>query len=120
VTLPFKIECDALTNEDLETIVHMIGSTFRFKEVRGVPVGGLCIADALKPYAGDPSGGFIHKCDVLIVDDVLTTGMSMLEIKRRYYPRRDNVLGVVLFARGECPPWVHPIFTLNRDYWTRK
>jgi hypothetical protein len=117
LTLPFKIDCDALADEDIETIAHIIGRTFRFQEVRGVPTGGLRLADALKPYAGDPSDGYILKCNALIVDDVLTTGASMEETKRRYYQKRSDVLGCVIFARGPIPNWVYPIFELGRDFW---
>jgi orotate phosphoribosyltransferase len=46
----------------------------------------------------------------LIVDDVLTTGKSMEEMRKKH----SNVLtiGVVLFARGKCPKWVEPIFNM--------
>lgn len=48
----------------------------------------------------------------VIVDDVLTTGESMEEMRLHYSSR---TIGVVLFARGKCPDWVTPIFSLCSD-----
>jgi len=45
----------------------------------------------------------------LIVDDVLTTGTSMIEMQKQY----PNAIGVVMFARGPCPSWVSSIFSLT-------
>lgn len=94
----FKIECDNLTDEEIETFAMLISKKFRFGRVAGVPRGGLRIANALRKYCTHGPR--------LIVDDVLTTGNSMSARKQ------DSDIGVVLFARGPCPDWVHPIFQL--------
>ena len=48
VTLPFKIECDALTDDDIETLAEMIRQMVGpFSSVEGVPRGGLRLAAAL-------------------------------------------------------------------------
>jgi hypothetical protein len=44
----FKIECDALTQEDIDTFALLISQKYKFKEVVGVPTGGIRIEDALK------------------------------------------------------------------------
>lgn len=100
--LKFKIECDALTDEDIETIAAIIARTHTFSRVHGVPRGGLRLAHALEKYIS-PDGL------ALIVDDVLTSGMSMEEARSDY---DDETLGIVIFARGPCPSWVKSVFQL--------
>lgn len=99
-TLSFKIECDDLTTDDLNTLAQIVGQRFKFGSVIGVPKGGLRFARALIPYCTTGP--------ILVVDDVLTTGKSMEE-----YRVTENDVGVVIFARGPCPVWIHPIFTLT-------
>ena len=100
----FKIDCDALTDDDWETLARIVAGRTKFGAVYGVPSGGERFADALQKYI-DPS-----ESTTLLVDDVLTTGASM-EAARKLTP--GVVLGVVVFARGACPPWIWPIFTMG-------
>lgn len=100
-SLPWKVECDALTIDDWRAIAALIGSKLRFATVEGVPSGGNELAWRLKEYV-TPGAGI-----PIIVDDVLTTGASM----ERQRANRLAV-GVVLFARGPCPGWVYPIWQL--------
>ncbi len=98
-TLNWKIECEALTDVDIKCLawrtVELIGGTYA---VEGVPTGGLRFAKALKK--------FMHmSVDILIVDDVLTTGASMEEQRAGREAK-----GIVIFARGPCPDWVTPLF----------
>jgi orotate phosphoribosyltransferase len=103
----FKIECDALTYDDWDTIAYLISKHFSFVNVVGVPLGGLALAKALKKYKKSLG-------PLLIVDDVLTTGTSMEEMKDTYLERyNNNIIGVVVFARGKCPNWITPIFSMN-------
>jgi orotate phosphoribosyltransferase len=102
INLSFKIECDALDNDDIETLAEIIGKKFSFGRVYGIPTGGLRLASALERFRS--SSG-----KVLIVDDVLTTGVSMEALRREV--GADSV-GVVIFARGKCPAWIYPIFQL--------
>ena len=99
----FKIDCDALTATDLDTLAAMIVKAVLepFGSVEGVPTGGLRLAKALEKYA--TSG------PLLIVDDVLTTGGSM----KAHRGKRDAI-GAVIFARGRCPIWVRPLFTMSQ------
>lgn len=110
----YKIECDALTNEDLETIAFIIAQKVQqftksegsgIKNVYGVPTGGTRLALALEQY-WDPHGEYR-----LIVDDVLTTGNSMIQARQDL--GWDNALGIVVFARGPCPSWIIPIFDMH-------
>lgn len=101
--LSFKIECDALTYEDIQTIASIIARNHTFSRVCGVPRGGLRLAEALQKHLS-PDGL------TLIVDDVLTSGMSMEEARKEH---GEETLGVVVFARGPCPEWVRPVFQLS-------
>lgn len=98
--LPWKVNCDALTDEDWQCVAAMLGGVRSFRSVEGVPTGGDKFAKAMEPYI--TIGG-----ELLIVDDVLTTGLSM----ERHRNGRE-AFGVVLFARGVCPDWVSPIWSL--------
>ena len=73
ITLPFKIECDALNDADIDTLAFLIGGRYSFGSVYGVPTGGERLARALIPY--------ITIGPRLVVDDVLTTGNSMEQAK---------------------------------------
>jgi len=124
--LDFKIECDALTEEDLETFVYLIGSRYGFKRVIGIPKGGERLAEALKEYE-DP-----EMWSTLIVDDVLTTGGSMEEARLSLFAEdpeitETNVMGVVLFSRmypDDVPSWIKPIFQIwkyeHPDRWLQE
>jgi hypothetical protein len=100
--LPFKIECDALTNADIATLAAEIARRFKFSRLIGVPRGGIRLHTALLPYMSLGHG-------TLIVDDVLTTGHSMEEYRQRVDPKAQ---GVVIFARGPCPDWIVPLFSV--------
>ncbi len=107
VAADWKIDCDYLTRGDWGTIAHVVARMVApFGAVEGVPRGGLPFAEALKRYVS-PAAPYLFT-PLLIVDDVLTTGGSM----ERLRAGRD-AFGVVLFARGPCPEWVTPLFTLN-------
>ena len=102
----WKIDCDALTDDDWATLAYLIQDRCSFRKVVGVPTGGLALARALERYVikGDPY------LPVLIVDDVLTTGKSMQECKTEL--SESLVVGYVAFARGKCPYWVSSLFEL--------
>lgn len=102
----FKIDCDALTDDDIDTLAFMIQKELRFSKVVGIPRGGVRLAKSLENWKKQYG-------PTLIVDDVLTTGRSMEKEKEKY--PEDIVIGVVIFARGECPEWVQPMFTMC--YW---
>lgn len=103
-----KIDCDALSDEDIETIAWMIyGSLWRdFGPVVGIPRGGTRLAKAMRKY-GRPDE---TDC-VLIVDDVWTTGQSM-EKKREELTSHRETIGAVIFARSEVADWVLPLLSL--------
>ncbi len=101
----FKIECDALTDKDLNCIAHLIIQNVPFGSVVSVPTGGDRLKKALEPACHSSSE------NILIVDDVLTTGKSMEDMKREL-GEDEKVIGVVIFARGKCPDWVEPLFQM--------
>ena len=101
----FKIECDALTDEDWTCLAWLlfqkIDEPFGF--VEGVPTGGLKLAEKMRKYCTP------GETEVLVVDDVWTTGKSMID----YMKQRDlDGIGAVVFARGPVDRWVTALFTM--------
>lgn len=98
LTLPFKVECDALTDDDLATIARYAAHELLpyFGDVVGVPRGGLRLAEAFRPYCNNP-----NIFPLLIVDDVWTTGRSMLDFRSAQPPSPGGSVGFVIFARGD-------------------
>lgn len=115
----WKLECDALTDEDVETLALMIrdvvaaSMTGGFGKVFGVPRGGLRLEKALQKYC-DPENQV-----TLIVDDVLTTGGSMARFadKLANEGKVTHFTGAVVFARGEPLPWVNALFQMPESLW---
>ena len=105
--LGFKINCDALSDVDLDCLAEMIAGRFSFFGVVGVPDGGRRLSDKLQRYID------YNSRNLLIVDDVLTTGRSMNIMKAEWiHEFHQDIVGVVIFARGECPDWVTPVFKM--------
>lgn len=124
----WKLECDNLTDGEIEGLVVMIKEMVgEFETVEGVPTGGLRLAKAMGKYA-TRCGGFFPGPH-LIVDDVLTTGGSMVRTLTarggsllRVIPRLPDgaeVKGAVIFARGPCPEWIRPVFQMPECFWLR-
>ena len=111
LNLNWRIECDALSDDEWFTISKMIMEiTPPFREVFGIPEGGIKLAKLLKEHA---TGN--EKDPVCIVDDVLTTGKSMEDFLRQYSRNRDMpfmAIGWVVFARVHTPEWVQALFQM--------
>lgn len=106
----FKIDADALTDEDINTIaLQLVLRLPAFATVEGIPQGGLRLAEALKQYVVpfQPVRSDKH----LIVDDVFTTGGSMEKAKS--VSTRYSIIGAVIFARSDTPSWITPLFRLE-------
>lgn len=119
----FKIECDALTDEDWVGIAHMIHLILLAKDepfctVEGVPRGGLKLAKQMEKYRSSIDSSYgVH----LICDDVLTTGESMERARTAYQKREiSSVIGVVYKARGPYPSWITPLETLHPALWIKE
>jgi orotate phosphoribosyltransferase len=101
-TSGFKIDCEALVSADLECIACLLSKRLpNFGSVEGVPTGGLNLASWMKQYVTHGS--------LLIVDDVLTTGTSII----RQRNNRPDVIGAVIFSRGLKLDWVTNLFTMH-------
>lgn len=112
-TTNWKIECDALDDQDWQTIAMLISNqSLGFYNAVGVPRGGLKLAEALQSYKNMYSG------NILIVDDVYTTGTSMNKM-RKLLTQQPGVTcyGHVLFARGPIiapdNTWIKPLFQMR-------
>lgn len=112
ILLPFKVECDCLTDEDWNILADIIGSRIDFNEVHGIPRGGLPLAERLQEYAQPQCK---KKRRVLLVDDVLTTGSSMCKEYDELKKDDNKIKGVVVFARNRryLPSWCDAVFVLN-------
>lgn len=98
----FKIDCDALTESDMECIAWMLNLKLPpFGTVEGIPRGGMRLAVAMEKYITPSSKR------ILLVDDVYTTGMSM-EVARGLR----HVTGAVIFARNKPSYWIVPLFSM--------
>lgn len=96
----WKIECDALTDEDWQTLALMLVEVLPpFGWVEGVPRGGLPLAAALRPH--------VTSGPCLIADDVWTTGGSMNRYADGCAEAVMGWMGAVVFARGPLP--THPL-----------
>jgi hypothetical protein len=103
---PYKIDCDFLTDNDIETLAYMLKRRLPvFGSVEGVPTGGLRLAEALRKYQR-PVGA-----PLLIVDDVYTTGGSM-----EAHRGGREAIGAVIFARKPLThSWVTALFSLTPE-----
>jgi len=110
-TSDFVVDCEALTDVDLATAARLLArladARGGLRAVTGVPRGGLRLAAALGPYVR--AGGRWHA----VADDVYTTGASLRAA--RDAAGGGWVLGLVLVARAEPPPWVLPLLRLEPE-----
>ncbi len=100
----YRIDCDALAEADLDTLAWLVASKGAFRAVATASQRGQRFAAALERYRSDAGVR-------LIVDDVLTTGGSMEAARER--TGWHDAVGIVLFARGPCPAWVLPLFSMQ-------
>lgn len=104
----FKIDCDALSEEDMGCIAYLLSRAVGpFSMVEGVPKGGLRLAKCMREYTS-ASG------PLLIVDDVYTTGGSILRFMIAKGWNHKAPIGAVIFARNPPPNWVTPLFSLRK------
>lgn len=117
--LKWKLECDAITNDEWRCIAKMVMDyqTRPFYKAVGIPRGGLKFAEAMNEYA---SGN--NTDQIMICDDVFTTGTSMLDFIKEEYPLWSMGQGYrwVVFARKSSN--VHPfhtkaLFTMPEPLW---
>ena len=81
--LTWKIEMDALTDAEWAACAKMVMEYQKrpFYKAVGIPRGGVKFADALNKYAsGNPQD------EIMVVDDVYTTGTSFREFIAENYP----------------------------------
>jgi len=100
------IDCNALTEEDLECLAKMAMERLRpFGQTIGIPRGGIRFMRALREYCSPDSDA------LLIVDDVYTTGQSLRNMHDHYYTIFPSIQGIVIFARNPIKePWIKAIW----------
>ena len=119
--LPWKIECDAIRPEWWDALARMVMDyqDRPFYKAVGIPRGGLPFAQAMNKYAsGDPND------QIMICDDVFTTGTSFKDFIRENFPEWTMGQGYrwVVFARQpsyEHPHHVRALFTMPKPPYKR-
>lgn len=121
----WRINADQLSAFDLRTLAALYAHHTRgYQEVVGIPRGGLAFANALRAHQQPKAPAQEHR-RVLVVDDVLTTGSSMMKMRRELLDAQQiaggiEVVGVVIFSRSKVVPgWITPIWRLP-DSWARQ
>jgi len=101
--LTWKVECDALTDNDYEALAKIVSEKLTFRDVKGIPRGGIPFEKALKPYSTNDEND-----PLLIADDVYTTGTSMREVYE------EGAIGIVVIERNEITDdWIKAIWQLS-------
>lgn len=117
--LLYKIECDAFTYDDWDCLAQIVASKINYEQAWSIPRGGDKFADALNRCDRD-----IETTDVLLVDDVWTTGRSFNEylvkecgfepyISMSEWCAVSGIIPVVAFARRRAPSCVKVIFQVS-------
>jgi len=112
----WRVNLDSLDDETIEALARIVSTKLHFSHVHGIPEGGLRFAEHLKKYSKPNSK------NLLIVDDVCTTGASFEAVKHFYlkevslpYPCR-KIIGLCILERGKKPKWVTSLFKANFDF----
>jgi hypothetical protein len=101
----FKIDCDFLTDIDIDSLaIKFLEMIPHFGKVESIPSGGDRLAKAMSKYVTPRSS------TILIADDVSTTGASFESV----LSNREDVIGICIFDRGQCPSWVVPMFRMSQ------
>lgn len=101
-----KVECDALSSEEWDGLARLAlerGLIQPHRHIVRVPRGGNAFGDAIERLGLASTVGDAR----LVVDDVLTTGASMIEVMR------PGDYGLVAFARGPLPRGVFAVWSLG-------
>ena len=109
--LSWKIECDALTDEDVFCLSNMLCMTLWLQNINrffmiGIPGGGLRFAEQMNRITGVEDAEDVPH---IVVDDVWTTGTSMKE----WMEKTQSEYGIVVFSRGLLPEKVFCLFQVN-------
>lgn len=110
-TSDFKIECDALTDEDWKCLGYLASQKLPpYRSAMGVlSRNAQKFAIAMYPYeVKDGSTDLMVWCD-----DVLTTGTTLRETMQQAKERWEGTtVGVVAFARKQPPEGITAVFQL--------
>lgn len=101
--------CNSMSDDTIEAIAKHIASKTDFGMVEAISENGHRLADALEKYAM-----FEAPFQILLIDDVLITPESIEAAKAAQPPQVCplDVVGWVIFARGELPVWCHAVFII--------
>ena len=104
--------CESMADDIIEAIARHIASKTDVGVVEAISDNGQRLADALEKYTW-----WKAPFQILLVDDVLITPESM-EAAKATQPvqvHKDDIVGYVIFARGELPDWCNAVFHLSES-----
>jgi hypothetical protein len=106
--LTWKLECDAISDNEWITLAHMIREyeDQNWQYAVGIPTGATKLGEILTRY-----GTGSVKDPVLIVDDVYTTGKSFIDFEAKHYADK-KVIKWAVFARKPTENGVKALFTM--------
>jgi len=107
------IDVEALSDTEMVGFSNLIAKKYSFKRVFGIPRGGSRLADCLKrdqsPYG---------ELDLLIVDDVYTTGETINEYVKHLH-NDTSFMVVVLFTRQKPKEnYIEGVVIMNQTFNT--
>lgn len=113
---PFTIDCDALTDDDLDTLAKLVSDNVYYDSVIGIPKSGERFAEKLEQYTNEISFSHGGLPTVLIVDEVVTTGKSFQDVIPTIPYAHSRIICLAIFSTSnpkKIPSWINCLFQLN-------
>lgn len=115
---PFKISGNALTDDDLETLAKLVSDNIYYDSVIGISTDGERFAEKLEQYTNDISFSHGGLPTVLIVDVVVTTDKSFLDVIPTIPYAHSRIICLAIFSTTnpkKIPSYINCLFQLNTN-----
>lgn len=107
VILPWKLNLDTLNATDIDALACIINDHVTFSSVVLPRTSSAFLRDLAETLR---SFKMWQNKPVMLLDDVWTTGATLNKLYAACYTPTQQVVGVVIFARGATPDWVWSVF----------